>query len=388
MIKAALLLAPIFVTLFWSILLNVDNQDHNAARKVLGKVMLISFFVFFSNLLFFIPLTTVYPIIEPFNQAFALLGYPLFYVYTRLLTVDDKFSFKVHGIYFLVPIVILILYIIGILVTPFEEYKTWIFNRSTYQSETFGVQYLKIILILIRITFLVSIVATMIANYKLIKKHGDKAARYYSDMEDSGVNKVAWINFAMFTTAAVSVIWAVLGRTYFRHEMNSDAIVPTIISIAVSLLFSTMFFIIGWLGMKQKVLNPTFEVESEVEIESEVNNLLQGGQDIVLDKILILFNKNKVYLDSKLTIQDIAQSIGTNRTYISSIINQNYNQNFCTFVNSFRVDELEKSVIDNPKASLDVLAQNCGFGTVHSLKRAFIIKKQIPFPEWKKQILP
>ncbi|MEI8086602.1 MAG: hypothetical protein WCG93_10345 [Paludibacter sp.] len=388
MIKAVLLLAPIFVTLFWSILLNVDNQNLNAPRKMLGKVMLMSFLVFFFNLLFFIPLPTIYPLIEPFNQAIALLGYPLFYVYTRLLTVDDKFSIKAHGIFFIVPIVIFIFYIIGILVTPFEEYKTWVFNRSTYQSNTFGIQYLKIILLIIRITFLVSIVATMIANYKLIKKHGDKAARYYSDMEDSGVNKVAWINFAMFTTAAVSILWSVLGRTYFRHEMNSDAIVPTIISIVVSLLFTTMFFIIGWLGMKQKVLNPTFEVESEVEIESEINNLLLGVQDIVLDKILILFNENKVYLDSKLTIQDIAQSIGTNRTYISSVINQNYSQNFCTFVNSLRVDALEKSVIENPKYSLEVLAQNCGFGTVHSLKRAFFIKKQIPFPEWKKQILP
>ena len=388
MFQAFLLLSPVFVTLFWSILLNVDNHDHNAARKLLGKIMLMSFLVFFFNLLFFNSVTAIYPILEPLNQFISLSGYPLFYIYVRLLTIDDKFSFKSHGIYFLVPTVLFLLYVLGILFTPYEEYKTWVFNRSTYQSDIYGIHYLKIILLLVRICFVASIIATMVANYLLVKKHGDKAARYYSDMEDSGINKVRWINFAMFTTAAVSIFWAILGRFYFRHEMSWEYIGPTIISTIVSLLFTTMFFIIGWLGMKQKVLNPTFETESEVEIEGQLNNLLQGAQDVVLDKILILFNENKVYLDSNLTIQDIAQTIGTNRTYISSVINQKYNQNFCTFVNSFRVEELEKAVVENPKNSLDVLAETCGFGTVHSLKRAFYIKKSIPFPEWKKQIYP
>ena len=99
----------------------------------------------------------------------------------------------------------------------------------------------------------------------------------------------------------------------------------------------------------------------------------------------MLFNEEKIYLDMNLTILDVAQSVGTNRTYISSIINQQYDQNFCTFVNSFRVDELEKVVKKNPSFSLEVLSECCGFGTVHSLKRAFLAKKQQPFPEWRKK---
>ncbi len=346
--------------------------------------MLLTFVVFFCNLIFFIPLTSVYPIFEPVNQYAALLGYPLFYIYTRLLTVDDKISFKVHARYLVVPTLLFLLYILGIFLTPFEEYKTWVFQRG-FTSDSVGIHFLKIIFILIRITFIIQIICTLTGNFILIKKYGSKAAFYYSDIDDTGVTKVQLMNVAMTTTAIVSILWTSLGRAYFVHEMTYNLLLPTIISVFVSFVFSAMFFSVGWMGMKQKVLNPTFELEVESEIE--VNKLLAGSQDIILSKILILFNDKKMYLNANLTIQDIAQEIGTNRTYISTIINQRYNQNFCAFVNSFRVDELEKVVKENPRYSLEVLAENCGFGTVHSLKRAFEAKKQITYPDWKKQNL-
>lgn len=172
-----------------------------------------------------------------------------------------------------------------------------------------------------------------------------------------------------------------MGRSYFMHDMT--AFLPTLISICVTLVYSIMFFTIGWIGQKQKALNPTFEIETE-EFTHDTRSI-NVAQIELLKKILVLFNEEKIYLDMNLTILDVAQSIGTNRTYISSIINQQYDQNFCTFVNSFRVDELEKVVKKNPSFSLEVLSESCGFGTVHSLKRAFLAKKQQPFPEWRKE---
>ena len=84
---------------------------------------------------------------------------------------------------------------------------------------------------------------------------------------------------------------------------------------------------------------------------------------------------------------DIVQAVGTNRTYISSIINQNYNQNFCSFVNSYRIKELENVIYQNPDFTNEVLAESCGFGSLNSLKRAIFTKSGMTLPEWKKQIL-
>ncbi|MFZ4725412.1 MAG: hypothetical protein ACOYMD_08165, partial [Paludibacter sp.] len=69
------------------------------------------------------------------------------------------------------------------------------------------------------------------------------------------------------------------------------------------------------------------------------------------------------------------------------IINQQYNQNFCSFVNSYRIAELEKVLCKNPEYTNESLAEFCGFGSVNSLKRSVFAKTGLSMPEWKKQII-
>jgi len=381
MIKSLLLLTPIFVTFFWSILLNTDTKNHTVPERLLGKIMILWFFIFFLNYLIFIPFTSSLPIIEPIYQYAGLLGYPLFYIYMRLLTLDDKISLKAHGRYLLIPTILFLLYISALLFTPIDEYEKWVLERNDFQSSSFGIHYLKILFNIIRITLIIQIIATVTGNFILIKKYGNKTGQYYSDMDDVGVSKVKLLNWILIILGITAIVWAVLCRPYFMREMTS--VLPIIASTCVSAVYSITFFILGWIGLKQKSLNPTFEIETE-EIP-QVKKRIDVTQKKILNKILVLFNEEKIYLDPKLTILDVANSVGTNRTYISSIINQQYDQNFCTFVNSFRVDELEKVVKENPSYSLDLLAESCGFGTIHSLKRAFQTIKQQPFPEWRKE---
>jgi len=376
MIKTILLLTPIYVTLFWSIALNTGTRKNSTPRLFLGKFMLLALVVYVSHFLFFSPLPKLYTYFDPLYQYASLLVYPMYYIYFRLLTVDEKFSFKVHARYLAAPTVLFLLYGIGVLFTPFEDYKSWLFDKSIYLNSD-GIRYLNVVNFLIRMTFLIQVIGTLIGNYILIKKHGNKAEQYYSDMEDSRTNKVQILNLSMIVTGCSSFALAALGRNFFVHEITGIAI--------ASVIFSTMLFIIGWLGDKQKTLNPSFTLENELDIQ--IDELSFGGQKKLLEKVLILFNDQKVYMDSKLNIQDIAQAVGTNRTYVSSIINQQFNQNFCTFVNNYRVEELENILRKHPEYTNQLLAESCGFGSVDSLKRAVSAKTDQTLPEWKKQIV-
>ena len=84
---------------------------------------------------------------------------------------------------------------------------------------------------------------------------------------------------------------------------------------------------------------------------------------------------------------DVVEAVGTNRTYISLIINQQYNQNFCSFVNNYRIIELEKIVQEDPEILNEVLSERCGFGSVNSMKRAVAAKTDLSFAKWKKELL-
>ncbi|MEI8084847.1 MAG: helix-turn-helix domain-containing protein [Paludibacter sp.] len=88
-----------------------------------------------------------------------------------------------------------------------------------------------------------------------------------------------------------------------------------------------------------------------------------------------------------MNIIDVANAVGTNRTYVSVVINMYYNQNFCSFVNTYRIAELESVLRKNPISSYELLMLSCGFGSVNSMKRSITAKTGLSISEWKKQVL-
>lgn len=71
-----------------------------------------------------------------------------------------------------------------------------------------------------------------------------------------------------------------------------------------------------------------------------------------LERFLKAFANEKVYLNLKLNIVELAMAVGTNRTYISNYINQQLHTTFYEYVNKWRLTEI---VIVGIKKSLFVL---------------------------------
>ena len=379
MLKQILLLTPIYVTVFWSIILNTGIKKNHNPRFFLGKFMLFAVVIYTAHFLYFYPLPNYYAYIDPFYQYASLLVYPVYHIYFRLLTIDNNFSLKKHYYYLIAPTILFVLYSIGVFFVDYDLFKLWLFNKKI-PAENFAIKYLDLISILIKITFLIQVAVTLIANYILIKKYGEKAMQYYSDMDESSTLNVRILNISMIITGISSIVLASLGRSFFSNEITGIA--------TASIIFSSVLFTIGWLGNRQKALNPSFEKTNSIcekKIQEEITNTVQKG---IMEKMVMLFQEQKIYMDNTLNIQDVAQAVGTNRTYISTLINQQYNQNFCTFVNNYRVAELEKVLKQHPLYTNQQLAESCGFGSVDSMKRAIFSKSgEKSFQKWKDFVL-
>jgi len=376
LLKYIILLTPIYVTVFWVIVLNTYNRQQSAPRSFLGKFMIVVSLIFTSHLLYFAPFPTLYFFIDPFYQYASILVLPMFNIYFRLLTEDKKVSFKHHIRYVAFPTLLFILYAAGVYYTPIDDYKAWIFDRQ-FQSQSAGIHFLNFTHSIIRLTYLTQVIVTVIRNYLLLKTHGEKAMQFYGEIEDGSTYKATALNWLIVITGIVSIILGALGQSYFNDNLLGLGI--------ASLILSTMFFTIGLLGNQQKELNPSVGMETELDSQNELNSLSITAQQEILQKILVLFEKNKFYLNSKTNIVDLAQIIGTNRTYISSIINQQFNMNFCCFVNSYRTEELERVIAKHPEYNTEELVEACGFGSKDSLKRAIKSKYNLSVSEWRKQ---
>ena len=59
----------------------------------------------------------------------------------------------------------------------------------------------------------------------------------------------------------------------------------------------------------------------------------------LFDRLGELMRKDKVYKEKNLTRDKVAALLGTNRTYLSQIINEKTGMSFIYYINSFRIEE-------------------------------------------------
>jgi AraC-like DNA-binding protein len=376
MIKTILLLTPVYVTLFWSILLNFQNGKQNSAKRFLGKFMVACVVVYLTHFLYFSNLQKFVPMLEPIYQLASLSVYPLFYIYFRLLFMERSFSIRKHGVYLLTPILISLIYLALSATLPKEVFVQWLYHLGTRPNDV-ALKFLNILNIIIPVVYVGQVLFTVTANLSLINSHRKKAGNYFADFYEIRTLNVVILNVVLIVCGIASITLSILGRGYFISEMLGIFL--------ASLIFSTMLFTIGWIGFRQNAVNPTFDEEQQQPSENLDDSPLDNRQQL-MERITKLFRMDRIHLNTKLTIQDVAKSVGTNRTYVSSIINQHYGVNFCTFVNNFRIEELEHLLKSHPELTNQLLAESCGFGSVDSLKRAVNAKTGLSVTQWKNNL--
>ena len=89
-------------------------------------------------------------------------------------------------------------------------------------------------------------------------------------------------------------------------------------------------------------------------------------------KILWLLDKEKLYLNPDLSLNDLSMKLATNQKYISQAINSHSDTGFLGLVNRFRVNEARRQILElGTKANLHDVALNSGFSNRVSFYRQF-----------------
>lgn len=339
--------------------------------------MLVPAMLLFCHFLYFAPFPDWFVYFDLPLQSIGLLFFPLYHIYFRLLTVDDKLTLKKHIKFFILPVIISVVYGIAVFNSSFPEYKAWLFNKVTEPASQ-SVQFLQIMRAIFKIFFILQGTFYIIANHLLINKYSDRAVQFYSDIRDAKTNYAKMLNLSFLVSGVVTLALFIIGRAFL---MSADVL----IFIGWSMLTVTVYFA-GSLGARQKVINPDVE-QPIVEETIQWAKSSDSEQDIFIKKILLEFTDKKIYLNSELNINNLAKIIGSNRTYLSAAINQKFNQNFCAFVNGFRVKELEGVMLKNPDYALDQYVVLCGFGSVNSMKRSIVASTGKSFTDFKSSLL-
>ncbi|MDD4109685.1 MAG: hypothetical protein PHH93_13295, partial [Prolixibacteraceae bacterium] len=134
-------------------------------------------------------------------------------------------------------------------------------NKWPGKEASAGLITLSLIFFFSRIVFGIQTFVYLIRGYLLVKKYNSRIANFYSNTEGRKLNWVNLFALSFIITVTASVIANILGRGLFLDK-NILLAVP-------SVLFSSLFFIIGFLGNKQNFTIKSFH-DDEKENTSEL----------------------------------------------------------------------------------------------------------------------
>ncbi|MGI9492263.1 MAG: helix-turn-helix domain-containing protein [Geminicoccaceae bacterium] len=97
--------------------------------------------------------------------------------------------------------------------------------------------------------------------------------------------------------------------------------------------------------------------------------------DADLDRIVIKVARamdiDKLFLESDLTLADLAAHTGISANYISQAINEKLNCNFFDFVNKRRIDAAKEKLVERQDISIMDIALEVGFNAKSTFNAAF-----------------
>lgn len=150
---------------------------------------------------------------------------------------------------------------------------------------------------------------------------------------------------------------------------------------AGGMLLMLLFIIGGYHWRLQKSYRSLYSKEQQLHArQKEITDGVIKGHSAISDnpkigalwqKINQALHKDKLHLNPRLTIEDLASYCTTNKTYVYQTIKHHTEGNFNDFINRFRVEEAERLLSENRHYTMETIAQNAGFNSRSSFYRIF-----------------
>ena len=102
-----------------------------------------------------------------------------------------------------------------------------------------------------------------------------------------------------------------------------------------------------------------------------------------MQRICQTMEEQKLYLNADMKLQDLADLLGTNRTYIIDSIKATRGQTFTQLVNSYRVEHAKQLLRQQPDKKMSAIATESGFTTETTFFRTFKTITGITPSEWR-----
>lgn len=244
--------------------------------------------------------------------------------------------------------------------------------------------YLKLIQKLYFIEEYFSCSFTLIVIYIIYKKI--KAYENINTFYDSKkvIIETKWLKHILLFGILICIIWVSM---ILYNNINSLPLFSNINRYFLWISNSILIYYLGYLGI---YYNGIFKQRSEIrKTNRALNKELIPKNKKRIEKIKNDIFKDKIFLNSNLTLYLIAEKYNLNESYLSQVFNKNSDTNFPSYINKLRIEEAKRLLVDETFKNYDIvsIALESGFNSKYVFYTAFKKETGLTPTQYRKQNL-
>lgn len=353
---------PLITCALFSMLILLEWYNRQLREQhTLFAFMLTATLLYVGHYIYFNRAADLLPLSDILYVSANLTVYPLYLIYIIRLTS------KWRAVYWLMLIpgfIAMLATSTGYIVMTDEEDRMFVHNYLYHNSQTELTDmalFQAYIRQFCKLVFAIEVIATVVIGSMMIRRYDRMVDEFYADTDDKSMRNIQSILYLVLTIAVLSFIVNIIGRARFTdHE---------IILTTTSLMFSALLFAIGYEGLHRHFSIIDMRTNKEQVSNDDSAALKDAVNRSMTERIIALVENDKIYLQPDLKLDDLAQMMHTNRTYIYQAVNQQMGISFNEFINRYRIAHAKRLMASDPTLSMNDVALHSGFASLSSFYR-------------------
>jgi AraC-like DNA-binding protein len=370
MIMNALLLCSTVLALFLSGLIFSKRQ------KSYPQYMLGTWFIFIAIHLSILYLQTInlklgypWPWVIGIDLSFLVLH--SIWIFLYILSVVRPDLKKILNLWHLVPFIGIN---IILCITSYTKPGTW--KTESYKQALEGTGYIDKGLEFSVLLIICLALAYLAASFWLLYRHQKNVKNIYSTTKGKDLK---WLRILLISLSVV-----ILANTIIEWLRNYFNLIPSDIGISIGYIFILLGLLyIGFNGIRQTTV---FSFDESIQISKKrsdvpIRNSAKASYEPLshendhedYQELLSYIENHKPYVDFDLNLLSLSAQTDIKPRHLSWLINNKSGQNFCDFINQFRIEEFKRRVRepDSKNYTLLSIAYECGFNSKATFNRVF-----------------
>ena len=353
---------PLITCALFSMLILLEWCNRQLREQhTLFAFMLTATLLYVGHYIYFNRAADLLPLSDILYVSANLTVYPLYLIYIIRLTSKWR---AVYWLMLLPGLLAIMATGTGYIFMTDEEDRMFVHNYLYHNSQT-GLTDMALFQAYIRqfckLVFAIEVIATVVIGSMMIRRYDRMVDEFYADTDDKSMRNIQSILYLVLIIAVLSFIVNIIGRARFTdHE---------IILTTTSLMFSALLFAIGYQGLHRHFSIIDMRTNKEQVSNDDSAALKDAVNRSMTERIIALVENDKIYLQPDLKLDDVAQMMHTNRTYIYQAVNQQMGISFNEFINRYRIAHAKRLMASDPTLSMNDVALHSGFASLSSFYR-------------------